>query len=351
MNSYVDRTLPALNFVDIGIALLDDAHATVHQILGTPEDLEALLLTDYRMRGRRSLKDLPRVLARHQRSFAGWTALAITPAAIREYITGRLDAGAKPATVNKELNALSRMRRLAMLEAGLPPQPPVPKLPTDNARRGFLDPGEFEAFSAELPEYLQPFARFAYLTGWRKEEVLTLQWSQVELAGGTLRLENDQTKTGQGRIYVFAPDDPADEMAQLLHGLHERRRLDCSFLFHRNGRRIRDYYHAWRSAAERAGRTGLHLHDFRRSTARNLDRAGVPTGVAMTVMGHKTRRIFDRYNITSEGDLREATAKLSAYLANRRTAPLKTVPLRPRKKQPGSTRVAEPAKNRQSRAR
>ena len=45
---------------------------------------------------------------------------------------------------------------------------------------------------------------------------------------------------------------------------------------------------------------GLHLHDFRRSTARNLDHAGVPTGIAMTVMGHKTRSIFDRYNITSE---------------------------------------------------
>jgi integrase len=111
------------------------------------------------------------------------------------------------------------------------------------------------------------------------------------------------------------------------------RRLDCPFLFHRNGRRIRDYYHAWRSAAERAVRTGLHLHDFRRSTARNLDRAGVPTGVAMTVMGHKTRSIYDRCNITSEGDLREATAKLSAYLAARRNAPRKTVPLPPRQKQ------------------
>ncbi len=115
-------------------------------------------------------------------------ALAITPAAIREHITGRLDAGAKPATVNKELNALCRMRRLAVLEVGLPRNPGA-EAPTDNARTRFLDPAECEAFSTERPEYLQPLARFAYLTGWRKEEVLTLQWSQVELAGGTLRLE------------------------------------------------------------------------------------------------------------------------------------------------------------------
>ena len=132
----------------------------------------------------------------------------------------------------------------------------------------------------------QPLARVAYSTGWRKGELLNLQWWQVDLAGGTIRLENDQTKTGKGRVYAFAPEDSTDEVAQVLRAQHESRRLDCPYVFHRNGQRIRDCYHAWRAAAERAGRVGLHLHDFRRSTARNLDRAGVPTGIAMTVMGH-----------------------------------------------------------------
>ena len=96
----------------------------------------------------------------------------------------------------------------------------------------------------------------------------------------------------------------------------EQRRLDCPYVFHRNGRQIRDIYHAWRLAAERAGRPGLMLHDFRRSTARNLVRSGVSERVAMAVTGHKTRAIFDRYNIVSETDLRDASAKMSAYVTD-----------------------------------
>ena len=41
-------------------------------------------------------------------------------------------------------------------------------------------------------------------------------------------------------------------------------------------------------------------------------RRGVPEKVAMTISGHKTRPIFDRYNIVSVTDLREAAAKLNA---------------------------------------
>jgi integrase len=199
-----------------------------------------------------------------------------------------------------------------------------------NEKSGFFEEADFRAILAELPGALQPVMQFCYWTGWRvASEVLTLTWAQIDFEAGVVRLEQNTTKSGEGRTFPF---DVLPELAALLQ--HQREHTSTMerqigqvipYVFHRNGRRIRGYLDGWRAACKRAStvkRDGLEIvirprlvgrtpHDFRRTAARNLIRAGVPQHMVMQLCGWKTGSMFRRYAIVDERDLRSAVAMLA----------------------------------------
>lgn len=84
-----------------------------------------------------------------------------------------------------------------------------------------------------------------------------------------------------------------------------------TWVFHRKGKPIREMKRAWKTTCTKARLPGRLIHDFRRTAVRNLVRAGVPECVAMRMTGHKTREVFERYNIVSKGDLLDAAGRLN----------------------------------------
>ena len=170
-------------------------------------------------------------------------------------------------------------------------------------------------------------SHFGYVTGWRiNSEVLQLQWRQVDLKLGEVRLDPGTTKNLEGRVFYVTSElkDLLKMQRKAADRIQRRKGMIVQHVFFHDvptkagdvgfwsGHAIAPsgFYHAWCRARIAACCPGSIPHDFRRTAIRNMVRAGIPERVAMKLSGHKTRSVFDRYNVVSDGDLREASDKL-----------------------------------------
>jgi integrase len=282
----------------------------------TLKDLTDVLVNDYRVNRRRSLDRAKGCLAKLADFFApDARALDITADRLDAYVLHRQEDGVALATIQRELATLRRAFNIAVRAGRLTHTPPFPTLSIDNARQGFLDGKDLERVIAQLPTYLQPVVRFAAWTGWRKGEIRSLTWAQVEFDAGTIRLEPGTTKNKEGRTFPFAKLPPLAELleTQRAHtrALEKEQGRVIPHVFHRGGEPIRYMRTAWNGATRRAGVPDAIFHDLRRTAVRNLERAGVPRSVAMKLTGHKTEAIYRRYAIADAAALAEGVDKLA----------------------------------------
>jgi integrase len=323
----------AQEYLDAKLALLQQAKVTGQAVLTSElrrvtvrEQVEALLL-DYKLRKVRSLAQVRAHLgfppnrkpnqapSKILKAFGAWRVVDLSNKAVDQYVEGRLATGAQSATVNRETQLLGQAVQPFFTRLALP-APTIRRLPEDNVRQGFFERGDFEKVVDALPDDLRDFCRFGYLSGWRRGELASLRWADVDREGGVLRLRPEASKNGRGRTLVLVR-----ELAAIIERRWTARAvlgagstMVSPFVFHRNGRRIVDFRKAWASACEAAGVPGRLFHDLRRTAVRNMVRAGVAERVAMEVSGHRTRSVFDRYNIVSEADLRAAVERTSDYV-------------------------------------
>lgn len=289
-------------------------------------DLFELLLRDYRINRRRSLRAVEGKIRNHfAPRWADTPVAEITTAAVETYKANRLDAGAAPATVRLELSFLRRAFAIAV-RLELLDRVPVFELPqVDNAREGFLAPAEAEQAFRTLDVLSPPVAdavRLCCYLGWRREEVLGLTWAEVNLEEGLLALPARRTKGKRCRRIPFTKE---------LGELFERRWKDRDgpYVFQRRGRQVREFRGPWRRAVEALGRPELVLHDLRRSWARNAVQAGLDRKTIKLIGGWKTDHVFERYQIVVEEDLARGLRRVFRWA--------KSATRRRRRKRPGES--------------
>ena len=278
----------------------------------TIADLYPALDLDYVINQKKSVRNVRSVWSEHLKGFFGAIAAAdLDPDRVSKYIAGRQAAGAANATINRELAALGRMYKLAKQSGKLRDAPYIPHLEERNVRKGFVRDDSYEALAratGDVGLWLRAMFELGFTYGWRKSELLGLRVAAVDLRDRTIRLEAGETKNDEARQV----DMTAKVFELLTAACAGKGPGDLVFTRERCGRvsTIVDMRDAWRRATAAAGCPDLLFHDLRRTAVRNMRRLGISEKVAMTISGHKTRSVFERYNIVDRADVREAVGKL-----------------------------------------
>jgi integrase len=313
------------------------------------DELAEYLTTDYKINAKKSLRRVECSLKNLSKKFGGMKAVEITTEVIQGYIAQRQAEKAANATINRELSALKRMFSLGVKQT--PPKifqvPYIESLEENNVRTGFFEHDEYLKLKEALPDYLKPVFTMGYYTGMRLNEILSLTWRQVNIFAKKITLDAGTTKNNESRII------PLIEGSELYEVLLEQEKLredysQCPFVFHRNGKQIKSFRKAWIRSLRKCGYKSTYkckkcgtviefeegqkreemtcyqcggkefsnhdrlFHDCRRTAVRDMVRSGNPEKVAMAISGHKSRSVFERYNIITEDDLRVALKRLSS---------------------------------------
>ena len=267
------------------------------------------MLRDYQVNGKRSIADAKIRWTKHlEPVFGHMRAANVATDQVNKYIEQRQTEGAANATINRELAALKRMFSLGMQCAKVVRRPHFPHLKENNTRKGFLEDAQFDALRAECSKvglWLRAMLEVGGTFAWRKSELENLRVNQVDLIAGTVRLEPGETKNDEGRTAIMP-----STVRLLLEPCIVGKKPEALVFTREDGSRIQDFRKTWNTACSAAKVPGLLFHDLRRTGVRNMIRAGIPERVAMTISGHKTRSILDRYNIVSTQDLKVAARRM-----------------------------------------
>lgn len=263
----------------------------------------------------RSYKDRVEIVENQLIPFFGGKALSdIKPVDVEAYRAQRRKRdGTVPClqTINNDHIVFKHCLNVAIRRGLLLTNPAssVPLPDPHNERDRVLSEEEWTRLYQSAKSHLKPVLLLAYHLGQRFGEIVNLTWDRVDLQRGFITLRAIDTKTKKPRRIPLTPAVKA-----ALQNLAKVRSLATSHVFLYDGKPIKRFSRTFRTALKDAGIQDFRFHDLRHCASTNLRRAGVDTATAMRIVGHKSEKMWKRYNAVEEEDLLKAASKLNAYL-------------------------------------
>lgn len=218
--------------------------------------------------------------------------------------------------INRELSIIRRTLELARRQGILKYVVPVPKMREARPRQGLVSERIYRLFLDALPDYAKLPWAFAYHTGVRKGELLSLEWDWMDWDEWILNVPGEVTKNDDPRwIPVYQDASGDDHWRQMVRFAYQSRNERCPYLFQRDGEAltVNQLHWAYVSTRRKLGFGKVIFHDLRRTALSNMMAAGLSESDAMRISGHKTRSVFDRYNIHSREAAKRVRDRMTAH--------------------------------------
>lgn len=248
--------------------------------------------------------------------FTGRELHTLTPADLHRYIKGRREDGVGTGTINREIGLLSAALNFARHELGWDiPNPAQGRRQKEReGRLRWISRAEAQRLiAAALQEpqapYLADFIQLALNTGCRRNELLGLEWTRVDLKRNLLFLEACHTKAGKRRSI---PLNATARAALLSRARYRATHCPASaWVFAtKDGMRVASIKRSWATACRRSGIADFRIHDLRHTCAAWLVTAGVPLTEIRDLLGHSTIRMTERYAHLAPDNIRVAVDRL-----------------------------------------
>ena len=301
--------------LEVQRSLVEDKHierdknatVTLDQLFDWFLNLQEVKVLDSYVRMTQQIKSLSRLINTSQ------VVRDLTTHQLDEYAYKRLQESSPtkrgqtiaPKTVKEELNLLRNILTRALRYEFISkiPVSRYPVIKIDNVRKRVFSEVEYQRLLEECPLWLRRIVIMARGTGMRQGEILKLQWTDVDLKTGFVRLKASMTKTDESRSVRLLP-----EVITMLREIPPALHTQQVFLSATN--KPIPYWttyvqKTWKQSLEKAGIEGACFHDLRHDFVTRAMRSGSASHVVMKQVGHKTDSMLRRYQLIDERDLLE----------------------------------------------